>query len=195
MRKFKNVIKKIAVLGVICGMMAGSMLGNSTDAQAGVPTEVSTVNRVYNPKSGEHLYTIDENEVNVLCNSGWRNETIEGVYNELSWTVYNEANFANFYSGSVAVSRLWNKKTGEHLYTSDQGEIKNLVNSKYGWVNEGVIFWTSTQAEIDGSGKVHRLYNKAKGHHLYTLDQSEVNNLVSNYGWVEEYCPYYNSGF
>ena len=63
--------------------------------------------RMYDPSSGEHLYTSDTNEKNELISKhNWRYEGI-GWYAPTS---------------GKPVYRLYNPKTGEHHYTMDENE-------------------------------------------------------------------------
>lgn len=77
--------------------------------------------RLYNPNSGEHLYTADTNERNTLVSSGWQ-------YEHIGW--YAPA------SSSESVYRLYNAYAGTHHYTIDLNEKNKLV--KAGWKDEGV---------------------------------------------------------
>lgn len=73
--------------------------------------------------------------------------------------------------------RVYNKNTGEHLYTASAFERDSLV--KGGWSNEG-IGW---QAPTSGTA-VYRLYNPnvAGGDHYYTASKFEAQSLVKG-GW------------
>ena len=81
--------------------------------------------------------------------------------------------------GDIEVYRLWHPWTGEHLYTSNWGEVSSL-EANTPWIYEGVGFKTSS----DGV-PVYRLYNKWTGGHMYTVDTSEKDSL-SNTGWDYE---------
>lgn len=123
------------------------------------------VYRLYNPTTGEHLYTADFNEAKVIStNDIWR---LEGV------------SFTASRTKGQNVWRLLNKASGLHLWTSDANE-RNTWLKAGGWRDEGVAWY--------GQGPVHlvRLYNPGNGQHLYTQDAREVKNLTSNAGWVQE---------
>ena len=82
--------------------------------------------RLYNPWSGEHLFTMDYGEYDRLGKAGWRQEGRA---------------FDSAYAGAGApVWRLYNRwlTAGTHLYTTDKAEYDRLV--KLGWVGEGVRF-------------------------------------------------------
>ena len=77
------------------------------------------VYRMYNPVNGEHLYTTDAHEVNVIYKTqGWGFEGI-GWYTPSS--------------GGDPIYRLYNPKLGNHHYTSDLHEI-DVITKTQGWV-------------------------------------------------------------
>lgn len=86
---------------------------------------------------------------------------------------------------TVQVYRLYNRWTGEHLFTADNGEYSSL--GKVGWIQEGVS-WLSP---MDGKEPVYRLYNSWSGEHLYTKDPEEYHTLPG-YGWDQEGCMFYS---
>lgn len=66
------------------------------------------------------------------------------------------------------VLRLYNRWSGEHLYTTSRAEYNSL--GKVGWSGEG----TAWAAPNSGSNPVWRLYNRWSGDHLLTSDRKEV---------------------
>lgn len=128
-------------------------------------TNTEFVYRLYNPNSGEHLYTTDRNERSYLKGIGWKSEGY-------GWETAN--------NGDVPVYRLY-QPGGEHLYTTDKNEYDIL--STIGWNGEGIAWNASSQDTLP----VYRLYNlrslKAK-HHL-TANEKEKDYLVS-IGWAYE---------
>ena len=85
----------------------------------------------------------------------------------------------------VTVYRLYNKVTGEHLYTSDINE-KHAILDKYPgvWVYEGVGYVVDGAVAAD---PLYRFYNKKNGTHFYTADPVEKervkNTLASVYAF------------
>lgn len=79
-----------------------------------------------------------------------------------------------------SVYRLYNEVTGEHFFTSSQGERDSLLQDS-NWKNEGDA-WQSPSTAIP----VYRLYNPTVGEHFYTTSTDEADGLVSKYGWVSE---------
>ncbi len=82
---------------------------------------------------------------------------------------------------AVAVYRLYNYKTSEHLWTTSVNEYRQLpVITKGDWRQEDIA-WMAP----DGKGEpVYRLYNRAMGDHYYSKSQAEINVLTSKYGWT-----------
>lgn len=87
-------------------------------------------------------------------------------------------------TGSIPMYRLFNKYSGEHLYTRSTGERDNL--KRVGWNYEGVAW----QAPTSGS-PVYRLYNRYNGEHFYTIDAGE-RDKISHTGWTYEGIAFYS---
>ncbi len=90
--------------------------------------------------------------------------------------------------GTQVMYRLYNKWTGEHFYTSNADEQKNLV--KVGWTDEG----TGWIAPKKSDTPVYRLYNKyvEGGDHHYTTSKDERDACVKA-GWTDEGIGWYSS--
>ncbi len=131
-------------------------------------TKQIPIYRLYNKKSGEHLWTAGKNEYNVLAKQyGW---TQEGV----AWYAP---------ESGKGVFRLYNPKTGDHHYTSDTNEAK-VLTTRHGWRydnNAKPLFFSG------GKTPVYRLYNKnlKRGSHHLTKSKNEYNTL-KKYGWTQE---------
>ena len=80
--------------------------------------------RLYNPYTGEHHWTIDENEYNALPTYGWIQEGFDGYV------------FTTQVTGSEPLYRLYNQSNGHHLFTRD-GHEKD-VSIGLGWIYEGI---------------------------------------------------------
>lgn len=127
--------------------------------------------RLYNPWTGEHLFSVDYGEVEKLCPLGW---TFEGIVASVDL------------ASGKPVYRLYNPWTGDHHYTTDLAEV--VRNEKIGWKNEGIAFYSK------GKVGVVSLYNPfAKSfYHHYTTDPAEVERMVKD-GWKEEGVKWYCS--
>ncbi|MDH6363254.1 uncharacterized protein YjdB [Enterococcus sp. PF1-24] len=126
--------------------------------------------RMYNPNSGEHFYTANPDEKNVLVDYGWR-------YEGIGWYAPEKG---------AAVYRMYNPNSGDHHYTLNVVERDNLVFT--GWEYEG-IGWYS---DVNKSVALYRSYNpNAKtGNHNYTTVLDEHKNLL-NLGWRDEGIGWY----
>lgn len=112
--------------------------------------------RVYNPNSGDHVYTLSLHEAQYLRDRGW---SYEGV----AWTAP---------ESGADVWRLYCK--GQHHYTASVHERDALI--AMGWINEGPAFKSS------GSRPIYRLYNPNSGAHLLTARAKEHDALTAA-GW------------
>lgn len=90
---------------------------------------------------------------------------------------------------AVNVYRLYNKKSKEHLYTSDSYEYKHLPELSSDWVREGVNFKAYKKSDST-TAAVYRVYNPKSGEHLNTTDTNEVKVLKSK-GWKSEGVAFY----
>ena len=83
-----------------------------------------------------------------------------------------------------AMYRLYNPNSGEHFYTANFVEAKNIINA--GWKYE-MVGWNAPTTGVP----VYRLYNPNVGDHHYTLNASERDMLV-NIGWRYEGIGWYS---
>ncbi|WP_288340054.1 trypsin-like peptidase domain-containing protein [uncultured Allobaculum sp.] len=130
------------------------------------------VYRLYNPNSGEHLYTTEYNELVNCINYGWKDEGV-------AW--HSEKN-------GVPLYRLYNPNAGDHHYTLDTAERAALV--EMGWTAEGITCYTSAS---ENDRPVYRLYNPnaVAGSHHFTFNATERDGLVTM-GWVDEGIGFYS---
>lgn len=82
------------------------------------------------------------------------------------------------FAGELSVYRLYNKWSGEHLYTTNLDEYRHLPT--IGWRGEGEAWVSPTDGD-----PVYRLYNPYSGDHHYTKDLSEYERL-QDLGWRGE---------
>ncbi|WP_297079333.1 hypothetical protein [uncultured Enterococcus sp.] len=155
-------MKKNWVLGSVLGMSL--LFGFASKANA------AEMQRLYNPNSGEHFYTKNMVEKNVLIKAGW-------LYEGVGWDAPD--------SGQP-VYRVYNRNSGDHHYTMN-GNEKNLLVSK-GWSYEG-IGWYS---DVNKTVPLYRAYNPnaQAGSHNYTTNQAEQTSLVRT-GWKNEGVGWY----
>ena len=155
--------------------------GTSNAAQSSIVTYPSATDineaagvpmyRMYNPNSGEHLYTSNVNEKNKLSSIGW-------VYENVGWYAPKTSN--------SPVYRLYNPNNSDHHYTLSLSENNWLAS--LGWVAEGVGWYSDDQKSVP----LYRQFNPnvSVGTHNFTANKTENDWLVS-LGWVAEGIAWY----
>ncbi|HEL2402360.1 TPA: excalibur calcium-binding domain-containing protein [Streptococcus suis] len=149
--------------------LAALLIGASIQTSVSADTPIY---RLYNRQNGEHLYTTDANEKDVLYNQhGWG-------YEGIGW---------NAPDTGTPVYRLYNAGLQNHLYTSDTNEVA-VLTSKHGWTSDNngqPVFYSG------GTVPIYRVYNfKLRGLHHWTTDLNEYNVLPSH-GWSQEGVKFY----
>lgn len=162
----KGTVRRILTLAV--ALTTVFTAGNVMPSNVHAATKMVPVYRLYNPSNGEHLYTTDAHEKDVIYKTqGWG-------YEGIGW-------YAADGTGEP-VYRLYNDNQKNHLYTTDTNEV-NVLTSQYGWVADfdgKPLFYSS------GDVPVYRVYNEAQsGMHHLTTDRHEYDTLPQ-YGWVQE---------
>ena len=144
------------------------------DIDTAVYCHVQDMYRLYNPNSGEHFYTANAGERDLLASLGWHDEGI-------GWIAPATSN--------TPVYRLYNENGGEHHYTTSVAERDMLVS--LGWNDEG-IGWYSDDAQ---TVPLYRQYNPNSfaNNHNYTTSLGENDWLVS-IGWRAEGIGWYGVG-
>lgn len=160
----KSLAKKAATAAIVAAMSFGAVALPA--ASAGQPQDQVPLLRLYNPYSGEHLFTTNRYEASDLVSRGWRSERSDGLVNLKEGT---------------PVFRLYNEWTGDHHYTTDTNEVNSCI--KQGWTNEGIQFCS----DEDATTAVYSMYNPyaTKFYHLYTADAHEMAQMQAD-GWKQE---------
>ena len=125
--------------------------------------------RLYSSQTGEHLYTADLAESDMLIEAGW-------TYEGLAW-------FAP--ETGAPVYRLYSPVTGDHHYTVSMEEAESLKN--IGWILEGIA-WNTAETGVP----VYRLYSPCliRGSHHYTVSEEE-RDMLTETGWIYEGIGWY----
>ena len=134
---------------------------------------ICSVFRLYNPNSGEHVFTTDRNERKVLAALGWKAE-------QIAWNTRAE--------NSTPVRRLYNPNTSDHHYTMDEREVQYLTS--VGWNLDQTVLFSGGEKDVP----VYRCYNPnaTTGTHHFTTNETEYNYLVEA-GWKPEGIAFYGT--
>jgi hypothetical protein len=169
---FKGVNAKVNVLGEISQVKNadGSWTINEGYGSNAVPAY-----RMYR-KSGEHVYTINPDEVKMLEAAGWINEGVAFKVNSVVSKT------------GTPVYRVYNKNNGGmHFYTASAAEKDMLLAN--GWTEGAVVFYGADKAT---GIPVYRTYNTGSnnGEHNYTTNIAESDMNVKA-GWRAEGVAFY----
>ncbi len=148
----------------------GDVESDVVDAYKG-DDNYEVIYRMYNPNTGEHLYTNSVEERKTLYLAKWDAEGIGWVAPK---------------SSSTPIYRLCNGL--EHHYTKDVVEANYLSHN--GWTNEGVAFYSSDDQVVP----MYRLCNPNSAGpdmHHYTKDTNERDTLALWHGWIYEGTAWY----
>jgi peptidoglycan hydrolase-like amidase len=135
------------------------------------PTQADGTLPIYrfrNTNSGDHFYTISENEKKSIEDNpqwGYIYENI-AFYASPSQT-----------SDTLPLYRFSSTITGDHLYTISENEKKTVLNNpQWGYVYEKIAFYVH-KTQVDGTLPVYRFSNVSNGDHFYTISQEEKNKI------------------
>ncbi|MBO1307049.1 hypothetical protein JZO70_12805 [Enterococcus sp. 669A] len=158
-------MKRKVWLGLGLSLSFSAMVAFSVEGDA-----AQTMHRMYNPNSGEHFYTANGIEKDILVRAGWN-------YEGTGWTAPDTG--PNVY-------RMYNANAGDHHYTMNPAEKDMLV--RVGWNYEGVGWKTDDYNGV----ALHRLYdpNAKAGSHHYTTNAGERDSLAT-IGWRKEGLGWY----
>ena len=154
--------------------VAASAIQAAKSTQAASTTQkTNPLYRVYNPKTGEHLYTTNVKEKRVLIQQrGW-------IFEGIAWYAPK--------SSKTPVYRLY--KDGAHHYTASKDELNELVGNR-GWKSEGICWYSDDKETVP----VHRVARRGvalvRTHH-YTTDEIERDVLTIDRGWRDEGVAWY----
>ena len=154
----------------VTAVIAGS--GAADDPDPTIEEGVGGVYRLYNPYSGDHLFTQNVAEKDYLITLGWKYEGVAWYAPEFP---------------DVPVYRLYNPNNGDHHYTTDVFERDHLI--EIGWYDEGIGWYSEVLTAVP----VYRLYNPNAllgGAHHFTVDMAERDHLIE-LGWKDEGIGWY----
>ncbi|WP_071823029.1 leucine-rich repeat domain-containing protein [Synechococcus sp. WH 8109] len=144
---------------------------------------VSPVSRLHNTSEGKHLFSSNQNEIDILTSSGWKNEG----------TVYYEPGVA-----TADIFRFYVSSENRHFYTALSSERDLIINNQglvdAGWQYEGKAFTAYNAIEyIDNAVAVVRYLNQGTGSHLYSTSTYEQSLLDQDTNWLNEGIAWYGN--
>ena len=92
------------------------------------------------------------------------------------------------------VYQFWSDRYTSHFYTIDETEKEWLIEKHTEWTYLGIAFYAyPPDAQPTGAVPVYRFYSSKEKRYLYTLDESEKNDLIDNQSkvWAFEGVAWY----
>lgn len=177
---FTSTTQSIAKKAILAGAVAAAFLSCPLQAHASTVVHVNlkgetVAMRLYNPYTGEHLFSENGNEVQNLSANGWN-------FEQFAWKGEGDAHVYRLYSP-------WGRG-GDHHYTIDKTEVEKCIQS--GWsLDEGATL-TVSSTQKEGYLPVYRLYNpyEQDHYHHFTTDRNEANARIAD-GWRDEGVAWY----
>lgn len=177
---FTSTHQSIAKKAILAGAVATALFSCPLQALASTVVHVdlkgvTVAMRLYNPWTGEHLFSENGYEVQNLSENGWN-------FEQFAWKG----------EGDAQVYRLYNPwgRGGDHHYTTDKTEVENCI--KNGWSLDEGAGLTVSSTQKAGYLPVYRLYNPyEKDHyHHFTTDKNEADARIAD-GWRYEGIAWY----
>ena len=171
---FGACVMAVLLAMVALGVKAAPAYADVTAGSADLTTQSddsTEMYRLYNPNTGEHLYTASTAERDKLVPLGWK-------YEGIGWTAPTKSD--------TPVYRLFNPNGDDHHYTTSKKEVDSLT--PLGWKDEGVAWYS----DDDKGVAIYRQFNpNAKtATHNYTESIIENDQLEST-GWKAEGTGWY----
>jgi len=130
--------------------------------------------RLYNTKTGAQLYT----------KGGADRDKILNKWHDFEFTDGGPAFYASILdNGLTPIYRLYNTKTGVHLYTRGETDKDKVLDtwSDFQYTDNGPAFYASLTD--NNTTPIYRLYNTKTGVHLYARGRSDRNKILNT--WPE----------
>ncbi len=128
--------------------------------------------RLYNKRTNGHLYTRGETD----------RDKVLAKWHDFEYTDSAPAFYASLTDdGTTPIYRLYNKRTGVHLYTRGKAD-RDKILAKYKdfeFTDNAPVFYASLID--DGTTPVYRLYNKKRGGHFYIAGVKNRDRILKRY--------------
>ena len=130
--------------------------------------------RLYNTRTGAHLYTRGEAD----------RDKVLAKYSDFVDDDGDPAFFASLQPVCefTPIYRLYNKRTGAHLYTIGETDRDKVLDKYKDFVfdDNAPAFYARTTAK-NGYTPIYRLYNTRTGFHLYTRGEADRDKILKKY--------------
>ncbi len=129
----------------------------------------TSVYRFFNKIKGNHFYTQNEGE---------KDNIIATLSNEWNYEGIAYSAYSTQAANTSPLYRFWNKNTGFHFYTQNEGEKDNIIATLSDiWNYEGIAYYTYSTSQPNTTA-VYRFFNKIQGNHFYTTSATEKDNII-----------------
>lgn len=103
--------------------------------------------------------------------------TVRGEVNAL---IVDASGLGQVSGASIGVYRFFDRTTGEHFYSADQGERNNLILTQPTLAYEGVGLRAVASPSSDAAAvPVFRFFDLTNGTHFYSINPAERDNIVA----------------
>lgn len=147
----------------------------------GLTVDIS-VYRLYQQSTGRHVYSSNQQEIDILTGLVQSDFLNEGI----AYVVSGNA--------SQDLHRFYKPSTGSHFYSASNIERDALIaSSESGYLYEGVAYKVFSPLEAPiGSTAVTRFYDPLQAMHFYTANEYEIAILqTSQPTWIQEGIAWY----
>ena len=137
---------------------------------------VAPIYRLYNTKTGVHLYTRGLSD----------RDSVLTKWSDFEYTDSGPAFYASLENdGNTPIFRLYNTRTGVHLYTRGVVDREKILSkySDFEFTDGKPAFYASIVD--DGTTPIFRLYNTRTGVHLYTRGEADREKILNKYSDFE----------
>ena len=141
---------------------------------------INPVNRLYNTSTDKHLFSSNDREIDLLTESGWKDEgTIYLAPEEATAEVY----------------RFYISSENRHFYTALESERDMIIGDQdtfSGWEYEGAAFSAYSTGDFPSDAiAVVRYLSQDTGSHVYSTSTYEQSLLNQDSNWINEGIAWY----
>jgi hypothetical protein len=168
-------------------MREGRVLSPEADPAAHTPDGSAAVFRLWASSTGRPFYTMDPQERDRLLARPGDTWAYEGI----DFHAYTGRSVP----GLRSVHRFYAPELESYFYTIDPSEVAKLLHDdSRRWQHQGVAFFAFSQGrQPQGARPVYRFWAGRLGYHLFTIDESEKDELMEYHAntWIFEGVAWY----